>query len=63
MKKIIVVVIGSLLFIAGYSYTRRQAEYAAIQNSVIKPTQAKIPVLLPFKSLPTFGISTERGHV
>lgn len=63
MKKILVVVIGSLLFLAGYSYTRRQAEYASIQNTLVKPSQAKIPVVLPFKSLPAFGISTERGHV
>ncbi|WP_461100855.1 hypothetical protein [Spirosoma koreense] len=55
MKRIIMVILGTLLFIAGYSYTRRQAEYAATQSALTKPAYAKAPVVLPLKALPTFA--------
>jgi hypothetical protein len=61
MKKVIMVVIGSLLFVAGYNYTRRQAEYAASQSTLVKPTLTKTPVILPFKVLPTFVLQTDRS--
>ena len=48
------IIIGSLLFMAGYDYTRRQAEYAANQGVVTKTAQTKNPEVLPSKPLPSF---------
>lgn len=60
MKKVIMIIIGSLLFVAGYSYTRRQAEYAATQSTSARPIPIRIktPVVSPFKTLSTsiFGL-------
>lgn len=63
MKKVVIVVVGSLLFIAGYNYTRRQAEYSAVQNTTIKPTQAKILPVFRLRASPTLEFSSYRGHV
>ncbi len=52
-------VTGSLLFAAGYTYTRLQAEYAAAQNTLTKAS-VKTTVVFPIKSVPSFVFRTDK---
>ncbi len=53
-------VIGILLFMAGYDYTRRQAEYTATQSTPAKSAFTKTSGTLFFKALPMFVSRTNR---
>lgn len=57
------VVIGSLLFVVGYAYTRRQAEYSAAQNALVKPIRTKTPMVLPLKTLPAFAFRSDKSFL
>ncbi|UFH55206.1 hypothetical protein [Spirosoma sp. KNUC1025] len=61
MKRLIMIFIGILLFAAGYNYTRRQAEYVAHQTLSTKSIQAKLPVILPFKTLPSLVFRADKS--
>ena len=61
MKKIFMAVIGSLLFMAGYDYTRRQAEYTATQSAPVKSAFTKTSGTSFLKALPVFVFRTNKA--
>lgn len=56
------IAIGGLLFVAGYKYTRLQAEYTATQNAAVKSPLAKTPAVISFKLLPAFAFQSAKSY-
>lgn len=63
MKKVIMIAVGGLLFIAAYKHTRRQAEYVATQNAAVKSLSAKAPAVTSYKMLPTFAFQSDKSFL
>ena len=61
MKKIIMAVIGILLFVAGHNYIRRQAEYKMANKMVATPAYAMPATTSPLKSLPIFAFRLNKA--
>ena len=63
MKRIIVLLIGSLLFIAGYHQAQRQTQYAKSRAAVESPAYAEKPVIVPVENKPTLAFYLSRSFV
>jgi hypothetical protein len=63
MKRIIVLLIGSLLFIAGYHQAQKQTQYAKSRATVESPAYAEKPVIVPVENTPTLAFYLSRSFV
>ena len=63
MKRIIVLLIGSLLFIAGYHQAHRQTQYANSRTIVENPAYAEKPIIVPVENPPTLAFYLSRSFV
>ncbi len=63
MKRIIVLLIGGLLFIAGYNQARRQTQYAKSRAAIESSVYAEKPVIVPVENTPTLAFYLSRSFV
>ena len=61
MKRTFALLIGSLLFIAGYYQARKQTEYMQAIAIQASPAYAEKPIIFPAQNTPTFAFYLSRS--